>query len=114
MHNSLKFTIGNVIPIQGESGPISGIWVNHIRSETIEKWVKGGWKEGSLSVDTYTEGHHPPVEFQVPEGKAIRVMYNPAISLKGNTPFNICTRESTPEELILSNHDRFPILIDKK
>ncbi|HLX52807.1 MAG TPA: hypothetical protein VKR58_02645 [Aquella sp.] len=87
---------------------LQAIWNGHGRSETLYKWTGQGWKVGYLAdVVAYTEGHAPPVEFKVPEGKHIKVIYRDDIATK---PFNIVTRPATLEEQAKAKHDRFPVI----
>ncbi len=57
------------------------------------------------SANTYTEGHNPEVEFKVPEGKRIKVIY---LEKNGNTIFNIVTCQAN--EIESKVHPRFPIV----
>lgn len=92
-----------------------GFWSNHARQETLDKWTSAGWKEGQLSsIKSYTEGYGPQQkEFDVPQGKAIKIIYHPGISTPGGgVPFQIVTRDAVGE-VEVSTHPRFPVLVDK-
>lgn len=79
-------------------------WNGFARREELPKWQKGGWQEGRLQVDSFTEKGH---DFPVPDGKAVRVLI---LQKPAGNFVNIITRDATPEEKKI--HHRFPELVD--
>jgi hypothetical protein len=71
---TVKNKRGDMLPIEFGDRTINARWNDHARSESLYKFTDKGWVIAWLPAKTYTEGHNPEVEFQVPEGKRIKVV----------------------------------------
>jgi hypothetical protein len=73
------------ISIEGNVSTREAAWNGFARGEALQDWLKNGWKEGTLEVESFTEkGHH----FSLPPGKRIKII----VLQKEKDFFNIVTR----------------------
>jgi len=102
--------VGSALPenaeivLDGKALSKPTIWQGFSKSEVLDKWKNGGWKEAVLKVDGFNEQGY---DFPVPEGKGIRVV---VLERPAGSFLNIVTRASTPEETKI--HPRMPELAD--
>jgi hypothetical protein len=110
-HEKIAKKLGNPLIIDTGGLDTDGFWNGHAREESLDRWIRQGWKEGKLhGVTSYTEGK-PAVEFSVPNGKSLKVLFHPELTKDGRHPVQVVTREAVGDELRV--HPRFPRLVDK-
>jgi hypothetical protein len=92
------------IKVRGEFLNKETKWNGFAQEEKLTQWIKNGWMEGYLDVDSFTE---QGVKFYIPEDWAIKII----ILKKDKNYLNIVTRQATQEEMEI--HHRFPLTVKK-
>lgn len=112
-HEKVAKRLGSPVVVSDEGVVFQAAWDGHAREESLENWLKAGWKEArTTDITHYTEGYKEKAkEFGIPEGQAIKIVYHPKLNLFGHPPMKIVTRAAEGDEK--ETHSRFPRLIEK-
>jgi len=92
--------------VGGKKVSSQAVWNGFARQESLAQWEKGGWKPGTLRIQSFTEKGH---EFPVPEGHVVKVM----VLQKQKAYVAVVTRPAKTE-VEKSIHSRYPVVVPEE